>query len=96
MIRAPETLNYPKDDRPTSFVGHDFVPIVFGAIEVACQQVDNTPAGSQFRTSKIVENKALGNRTAESLQNIGTLFPRKRGVAVLGRRLGCLAIAVGT
>lgn len=33
MIRAPAVLSYPKDDRPASFGGHDFVPIVFGAIE---------------------------------------------------------------
>ncbi len=40
MIRAPAALDYPKDDRPASFVGHDFVPIVFGAIEDAWRRVN--------------------------------------------------------
>uniref|UniRef100_UPI003F50B1EE DUF2471 family protein n=1 Tax=Caballeronia sp. LjRoot34 TaxID=3342325 RepID=UPI003F50B1EE len=40
MIRAPDALGYPKDDRPASFVGHDFVPIVFGAIEDAWRRVN--------------------------------------------------------
>jgi hypothetical protein len=35
MLRAPEGLDYPKDDRAVSFEGHDFVPIVFGAIDGA-------------------------------------------------------------
>lgn len=39
MIRAPSALAYPNDDRPVSFEGHDFVPIVFGAIERAWRQV---------------------------------------------------------
>lgn len=39
MIRAPAVLEYPKDDRPASFEGHDFVPIVFGAIDRAWRQV---------------------------------------------------------
>lgn len=39
MIRAPAVLSYPKDDRPVSFDGHDFVPIVFGAIDRAWWQL---------------------------------------------------------
>ena len=40
MIRAPAALEYPKDDRPASFDGHDFVPIVYGAIEDAWRRVN--------------------------------------------------------
>jgi hypothetical protein len=40
MIRAPAALDYPKDERPASFEGHDFVPIVFGAIEEAWGRVN--------------------------------------------------------
>lgn len=40
MMRAPAALEYPKDDRPASFDGHDFVPIVFGAIEDAWRRVN--------------------------------------------------------
>jgi len=40
MIRAPAALDYPKDERPASFEGHGFVPIVFGAIEDAWRCVD--------------------------------------------------------
>jgi hypothetical protein len=40
MIRGPAVLDYPKDDRPASFDGHDFVPIVFGAIEDAWRRVN--------------------------------------------------------
>lgn len=40
MIRAPAALDYPKDDRPASFAGHDFVPIVFGAIRDAWHRVN--------------------------------------------------------
>ncbi len=39
MICAPAVLSYPNDDRPASFEGHDFVPIVFAAIDRACRQV---------------------------------------------------------
>ncbi|WP_028224937.1 MULTISPECIES: DUF2471 family protein [Paraburkholderia] len=39
MLRAPAALDYPKDDRPVSFEGHDFVPIVFGAIDDAWRRV---------------------------------------------------------
>ena len=39
MICAPAALSYPNDDCPVSFEGHDFVPIVFGAIEKAWRQV---------------------------------------------------------
>ncbi|BFG80784.1 hypothetical protein PTKU46_88180 [Paraburkholderia terrae] len=39
MICAPAALSYPNDDRPASFEGHEFVPIVFGAIEKAWRQV---------------------------------------------------------
>ena len=35
MIRAPAALDYPTDDRPVSFKGHDFVPIVFKVIDEA-------------------------------------------------------------
>lgn len=38
-ICAPAALSYPNDDRPASFEGHDFVPIVLGAIEKAWRQV---------------------------------------------------------
>jgi hypothetical protein len=40
MLRAPEALGYPNDDRPASFEGHDFVPIVFGAIADAWRKVN--------------------------------------------------------
>ncbi len=40
MIRAPAALEYPRDDRPASFDGHDFVPIVYGAIEDAWRRVN--------------------------------------------------------
>jgi len=39
MICAPAVLEYPNDDRPASFEGHDFVPIIFGALERAWRQV---------------------------------------------------------
>jgi hypothetical protein len=39
MICAPAVLSYPNDDRPASFEGHDFVPIVFAAIDRAWRQV---------------------------------------------------------
>ncbi|MEM5406206.1 DUF2471 family protein [Paraburkholderia unamae] len=39
MLRAPAALDYPKDDRPVSFEGHDFVPTVFGAINDAWRRV---------------------------------------------------------
>jgi hypothetical protein len=40
MLRAPAVLDYPKDDRPVSFEGHDFVPPVFGAIDDAWRRVN--------------------------------------------------------
>jgi Protein of unknown function (DUF2471) len=40
MLRAPAALGYPKDDRPASFEGHEFVPIVFGAIDDAWRRVN--------------------------------------------------------
>ncbi|WP_454744035.1 DUF2471 family protein [Cupriavidus necator] len=40
MMRAPAVLQYPKDERPASFVGHDVVRIVFAAIAAAWQRVD--------------------------------------------------------
>ena len=40
MLRAPAALSYPTDDRAASFEGHDFVPIVFGAIEEAWCRVN--------------------------------------------------------
>ncbi|ANB72628.1 hypothetical protein AYM40_09800 [Paraburkholderia phytofirmans OLGA172] len=40
MLRAPAALDYPTDDRPVSFEGHDFVPIVFNAISDAWRCVD--------------------------------------------------------
>ena len=39
MICAPAALSYPNDERPVSFEGHDFVPIVFSAIDRAWRQV---------------------------------------------------------
>ncbi|WP_350357274.1 DUF2471 family protein [Paraburkholderia fungorum] len=39
MICAPAVLSYPNDDRPASFEGHDFVPIVFAALERAWREV---------------------------------------------------------
>lgn len=39
MLRAPAALEYPKDDQPVSFEGHDFVPIVFGAIDDAWRRI---------------------------------------------------------
>jgi hypothetical protein len=40
MLRAPAALGYPKDDRSALFEGHDFVPIVFGAIADAWRRVN--------------------------------------------------------
>lgn len=40
MLRAPAALDYPKDDRPVSFEGHEFVPPVFGAIDNAWRRVN--------------------------------------------------------
>lgn len=40
MLRAPAALDYPKDDRPVSFDGHDFVPPVFGAVDDAWRRVN--------------------------------------------------------
>lgn len=39
MICAPAALSYPNDDRPVSFDGHDFVSIVFSAIDRAWRLV---------------------------------------------------------
>ena len=39
MICAWAALSYPNDDRPVSFEGHDFVPIVFSAIDRAWRLV---------------------------------------------------------
>lgn len=39
MICAPAVLDYPNDDRPASFEGDDFVPIVFDALQRAWRQV---------------------------------------------------------
>jgi hypothetical protein len=40
MLRAPAVLGYPRDDRPVSFEGNDFVPPVFGAIDDAWRRVN--------------------------------------------------------
>jgi hypothetical protein len=40
MICAPAALSYPNDDRPVSFEGHEFVPIVFAAIDRAWRQAN--------------------------------------------------------
>lgn len=40
MLRAPAALDYPKDNRPVSFEGNDFVPIVFGEIAEAWRRVN--------------------------------------------------------
>jgi hypothetical protein len=40
MLRAPAALSYPRDDRPASFKGHDFTPIVFEAIDEAWRRVN--------------------------------------------------------
>ncbi|VVE54335.1 DUF2471 family protein [Pandoraea sputorum] len=40
MLRAPAVLGYPKDDRPVSFDGHEFVPPVLGAIDDAWRGVN--------------------------------------------------------
>ncbi|CAE6962737.1 DUF2471 family protein [Paraburkholderia domus] len=39
MLRAPAALGYPSDDRVVSFDGHGFVPIVYGAIAEAWNDV---------------------------------------------------------
>ncbi|KAA1004352.1 DUF2471 family protein [Paraburkholderia panacisoli] len=39
MICAPAALSYPNNDEPVSFEGHDFVPLVFAAIDRAWRQV---------------------------------------------------------
>jgi hypothetical protein len=36
---VPAALDYPNDDRPASFEGHDFVPIIFGSLERAWRKV---------------------------------------------------------
>jgi hypothetical protein len=33
LLRAPASLDYPRDERPASFEGRDLVPVVFQAIE---------------------------------------------------------------
>ncbi|MGF6440124.1 DUF2471 family protein [Paraburkholderia youngii] len=40
MLRAPAALEYPKDDRPVSFRGHEFVAPVFGAIDDEWRRVN--------------------------------------------------------
>ncbi|WP_208716142.1 DUF2471 family protein [Paraburkholderia graminis] len=35
LIRAPASLDYPRDERPASFEGCDLVPVVFQAIQEA-------------------------------------------------------------
>ncbi|MEX3630004.1 MAG: hypothetical protein VB138_11555 [Burkholderia sp.] len=40
MLRAPEAIGYPQDDRHASFEGHGFVPIIFGAINEAWRRVN--------------------------------------------------------
>ncbi|MGF6759423.1 DUF2471 family protein [Paraburkholderia sp. GAS42] len=40
MLRAPAALGYQKDDCSASFEGHDFVPIVFGAINDTWRRVN--------------------------------------------------------
>jgi hypothetical protein len=40
MLRAPASLDFPKDDRPVSFEGRDFVPPVFSAIDEAWRRVN--------------------------------------------------------
>ena len=40
MICSPAAFEYPRDDRPASFDGHDFVPIAFGAIVDAWRRVN--------------------------------------------------------
>lgn len=40
MMRAPEILGYPKDDRTASFEGHDALPVVFAAIAKEWARVD--------------------------------------------------------
>jgi hypothetical protein len=40
MLRAPAALDYPKDSRPVTFEGSDFVPIVFGEIADAWRRVN--------------------------------------------------------
>lgn len=39
MLRIPEEMPYPKDDRPTCFDGHTLLPTVFIAIEAAWRRV---------------------------------------------------------
>lgn len=40
MLRAPALLGYPKDERPVSFDGHEFVPPVLDAIVDAWRRVN--------------------------------------------------------
>ncbi|PVX85560.1 DUF2471 family protein [Paraburkholderia unamae] len=40
MLRAPEGLNYPKNDHPVSFEGSEFVPIIYGEIADAWRRVN--------------------------------------------------------
>ncbi|MUI10921.1 DUF2471 family protein [Massilia dura] len=35
MMRAPAAMVYPRDDRPVSFTGHSFLPIVFSEVKDA-------------------------------------------------------------
>eukprot|EP01034_Spumella_vulgaris_P038769 gene38769-47882_t len=39
MLRAPTEMGYPSDDRPVSFLGHEFIPIAFNAIVEAWSRV---------------------------------------------------------
>ncbi|KVZ71028.1 DUF2471 family protein [Burkholderia ubonensis] len=41
ILRTPEALGFPNDDRPASFEGHDFVPIIFGAIADSGAEVNS-------------------------------------------------------
>ena len=39
MLRVPEDMPYPRDLRPVSFKGHELIPFVFTAIELAWNRV---------------------------------------------------------
>ncbi|MDQ7979891.1 DUF2471 family protein [Paraburkholderia sp. SARCC-3016] len=51
MICAPAALSYPNDDRPVSFESHDFVPIVFSAIDRAWQ-TGSIDGGTTYRCGR--------------------------------------------
>jgi hypothetical protein len=51
LIRAPASLDYPRDERPASFEGCDLVPVVFQAIEEAWRRAGDEGRNAPLHTS---------------------------------------------